>query len=111
MVISSEQACQRGWKEEIVQRCPKIQALCLESTVCCWVPEVQFQSFVTVTTATTSSSSTLHWLSNPFRGGVNESRFTSSPALSCVKSLINALMLWNLVLLKEAVQWLDLGDP
>jgi len=30
----------------------------------------------------TSSSSTLHWLSSPFRGGVNESRFTSSPALS-----------------------------
>ena len=85
MVISSEQACQRGWKGEIVQQCPKIQALCLESTVCCWVPEVQFQSFVTVTTATTSSSSTLHWLSSPFRGGVNESRFTSSPALSCVK--------------------------
>ena len=44
----------------------------------------QFNSFFSATLAATSSSfSTLDWLIRPFLGGVKESRFTRSPALSC----------------------------
>ena len=44
----------------------------------------QFNSFFSATLAATSSSfSTLDWLISPFLGGVKESRFTRSPALSC----------------------------
>ena len=81
MVISSEQACQRGWKGAIIQQCPKTQALCQGWTVC-WTPASSL-IFSATLAATSSSFSTLDWLISPFLGGVKESRFTRSPALSC----------------------------
>ena len=57
---------------------------CLLTT---WAPD-QMSCIVHKAPSPTSSSSTLLWLSKPFLGGVNESRLTKRPALSCaVKSL------------------------
>ena len=52
---------------------------CLLTT---WAPD-QMSCIVHKPPSPTSSSSTLLWLSRPFLGGVNESRLTKRPALSC----------------------------
>ena len=53
---------------------------CLLTT---WAPD-QMSCHVHKAPSPTSSSSTLLWLSRPFLGGVNESRLTKRPALSCM---------------------------
>ena len=56
----------------------------------------QFNSFFSATLAATSSSfSTLDWLISPFLGGVKESRFTRSPALSCGETHIKITLFYT----------------
>ena len=58
---------------------------CLLTT---WAPD-QMSCIVHKPQSPTSSSSTLFWLSKPFLGGVNESRLTKRPALSCRRSKVS----------------------